>query len=74
MATLMVTAADMQVGFSLSRLFGRILGNRPTPSEAEQDEARNRRDFLMDMLDRHPDAFASEHDVQSMMRLYPGHF
>lgn len=41
---------------------------------ADPDEVRQRRDFVRDMIDANPDAFASEYDVQQMMSHFPGHF
>lgn len=38
------------------------------------DETRARRDFVCEMLDRHPDAMTSETDVQTMMLIYPCRF
>ncbi len=34
------------------------------------DESRNRRAFFQEMLERHPDAFRSEMDVEHLARLY----
>jgi hypothetical protein len=49
---------------------------RPGPAEppASPDETRARLDFAREMLDRNPEAFASEEDVRAMMLLYPRHF
>lgn len=38
------------------------------------DETRARRDFIREMLDRHPGAMTSDTDVQAMMQVYPGRF
>ena len=46
-----------------------IPATRVTP-----DETRARRDFIREMLDRHPDALTSETEVQTMMLVYPGRF
>lgn len=46
----------------------------PPATEAEQDADRARRDFMLEMLDLHPEAFASEHSVQSMLSLYRERF
>lgn len=46
-------------------------------SEASDDtleETRNRREFIQEMLNRNPDAFKGEVDVQNMMHMYPGRF
>jgi hypothetical protein len=41
-----------------------------TPRDASREDSRARRDFILEMLDRNPDAFQSELDVQNMARLY----
>ncbi|WP_165352756.1 hypothetical protein [Loktanella sp. IMCC34160] len=41
---------------------------------AAVEDNRERRDFIRDMIDANPDAFASEYDVQQMMSHFPGHF
>lgn len=66
--------SGLQFGSALLRLFSRLLPHGGPVSDAEQAEARARRDFILEMMERHPSAFASEHDVQSMMRLYPDRF
>ena len=37
-------------------------------------DTAERRAFVQEMLDRNPDAFSSEYDVQSMMQHFPSHF
>jgi hypothetical protein len=44
-----------------------------TPDTAPETD-RDRRDFVLGMMDDHPHAFTSEADVQCMMHLYPGRF
>jgi hypothetical protein len=39
-----------------------------------EDETLARRDFIRDMIDSNPDAFASELDVYEMMSHLPGKF
>jgi hypothetical protein len=54
-----------------------IEGNarRKTPETGHAPETdRDRRDFVLGMMDDHPHAFTSEADVQCMMHLYPGSF
>ncbi len=41
--------------------------------EARED-SRRRRDFINEILNRNPEAFKGEEDVQSMMQMYPGQF
>lgn len=40
----------------------------------DPDDARARRDFVLEMIARNPDAFSSDLDVQAMMLHYPGQF
>lgn len=47
-------------------------GERST--EADQDADRARRDFMLEMLDRHPESFSSDQSVQSMLSLYRERF
>ena len=48
--------------------------NRPVASNDSQEDSRNRRDFFLEMLNRNPDAFQNELEVQNMMHSYPGRF
>ncbi|OYX44497.1 MAG: hypothetical protein B7Z02_05190 [Rhodobacterales bacterium 32-67-9] len=59
---------------SLSGLLRRVLPSFPPINDADADADRARRDFVLDMLDRHPEAFASEFDVQGMLSLYRDRF
>ncbi len=54
----------------LRDLFRRDLAKPP----ASPAESRARLDFAREMLDRNPEAFASEEDVRAMMLLYPRQF
>jgi|JI6StandDraft_1071083.scaffolds.fasta_scaffold600822_2 hypothetical protein len=51
-----------------------LLGGGPLRDKTYEDDTRVRRAFVCEMLDRNPSAFASEHDVQSMMRMFPEQF
>jgi len=44
--------------------------NHAAPPEDPQEVSRAERDLILEMLDRNPDAFQSELDIQSMARLY----
>ena len=44
--------------------------NCATPPEDTQEDSRAERDFILEMLDRNPDAFQSEMDVQAMAHFY----
>ena len=41
-----------------------------TAPEDLQEDSRAERDFILEMLDRNPDAFQSEMDVQAMAHFY----
>ncbi|GEM_PF-2006634 len=43
-------------------------------AEGAPETDRDRRDFMLTMMEDHPHAFTSEADVQCMMHLYPGRF
>ncbi|WP_406646061.1 hypothetical protein QEZ52_18740 [Aliisedimentitalea scapharcae] len=43
----------------------------PHRSEHDPEDARHRRAFIQEMMNRNPDAFQSDLDVQSMMQSYP---
>lgn len=55
------------------RLFG-LASDSSTAQNAHPDDARNRRDFVNEMLSRNAHAFSSEHDIASMMQIYPDRF
>lgn len=55
-------------------LLGTLFRPRPVSPPCGADDTRARLDFVREMLNRHPEAFASEHDVRSMMMLFPQHF
>lgn len=40
------------------------------PPDDSQDQSRAERDFMLEMLDRNPDAFQGEMDILNMGRLY----
>ena len=46
----------------------------PWNTECGEEENRARRDFIMEMMDAHPEAFQHEIDCQTMMRFYPSRF
>ncbi len=39
-----------------------------------EDASRARRDFILEMMEAHPDAFQHEIDIQTMMNVYPSRF
>ena len=41
---------------------------------ADPIDTAERRAFVTEMLERNPDAFASDYDVESMLRHFPSHF
>lgn len=56
----------------LARLFRLV--KQTFASNTNPEDTRERRAFVQEMLDRNPDAFASDFDVQSMMQHFPSHF
>jgi hypothetical protein len=48
--------------------------NRPTTPDNSLEDTHNRQEFILEMLNKNPEAFQSEQDVQSMMYSYPGRF
>ena len=44
------------------------------PAARSRPDDAERRDFVLDTLREHGDAFRSEADVQCMMSVYPGRF
>lgn len=46
----------------------------PSNTQCGEEENRARRDFIMEMMDAHPEAFQHEIDCQTMMRFYPSRF
>ena len=40
-------------------------------TEVDEQENRDRRHFVMEMMDAHPEAFQHEIDCQTMMKFYP---
>lgn len=47
---------------------------QPTKTIDAPEDARSRQEFIQEMLDRNPDAFTSEADVQTMMQIFPQSF
>ncbi|MGI9394476.1 MAG: hypothetical protein ACR2OY_07510 [Boseongicola sp.] len=48
--------------------------SRPGSRDKSREDDRSRQNFVLEMLDRNPDAFQSEQDVQNMMYSFPGRF
>jgi hypothetical protein len=44
------------------------------PDESAADATRARQDFMMEMLDRHPESFSTDYSLQSMLSLYRDRF
>lgn len=74
MASNAINDVDLRFGAALLRVLAGLLPDLAPQSEQDPDDPRARRAFLMEMLDRNPGVFASEHDVQAMMRLNPDRF
>ncbi|MCY1127391.1 hypothetical protein OU426_11050 [Frigidibacter sp. RF13] len=75
MAMLTLSSVGQWFQIDSSRRYWSLFGGPVLVDPVGQaEEARQRRAFLMDMLEKNPDGLSSEHDVQSMMSLYPGQF
>jgi hypothetical protein len=48
--------------------------SRVQPDQQEEEADRENRDLILEILDRHPDAFLGESDLESMARLCGGRF
>lgn len=56
-------------------VFGLVAKFRSSKHKAvDQDDARQRRDFVTDMLARNPQAFSTNEDMAAMMCLFPDRF
>ena len=44
------------------------------PARDQDEESRERREFILTMMNERSDAFQSEADVQCMLHMYPGRF
>ena len=62
------------IPFSLSDFAASIFGRTNNATVDTEDDTLARRDFIRDMIDTNPDAFASELDVYEMMSHLPGKF
>lgn len=71
-----IPAIHWRPGFrpALPALLGTSFRTRPVSPPCDTTDTRARLDFVREMLDRHPEAFASEHDLRAMMLLFPQHF
>jgi hypothetical protein len=74
----MATLADPPPGtWKPFRFFLKLFERVPfTSRESEHDHeaARQRRKFILEMMQGHPEAFQSELDVQHLMQFYPSQF
>ena len=57
------------VASKLSHMFGPSV-----ETEIDVQDNRARRDFVLEMMDAHPEAFQHEIDCQTMMTYYPSRF
>lgn len=53
---------------------GRRRAVRRAELAGKAEDTRTRRAFIQEMMDRAPNAFGNELDVQAMMHIYPGRF
>ena len=51
-------------------LLSKVLGPS-IDTEVDDQESRTRRDFILEMMEAHPEAFQHELDFQTMMSFYP---
>lgn len=70
MSAFSMSSMQARFGFGFSSYAIDTADRTPEPP-ADHNSSRA---FVMDMLNRHPDAFASDHDVHSMMLLFPEQF
>ena len=54
-------------------LLSKVIGSTKE-TEVHDQETRARRDFILEMMDAHPEAFQHEMDFQTMMGFYPSRF
>ncbi|UWR01915.1 hypothetical protein K3740_12705 [Ruegeria conchae] len=59
-------------GFATSFL-SKMIGPS-TDIEVHDQEGRAHRDFILDMMDAHPEALQHEMDFETLMRFYPSRF
>jgi hypothetical protein len=74
MTDMTLPAAAPRFSEGVLALLARLVFPRPAKPDPEPDDSRDRRDFVLEMMDGCPHAFASELDVQCMMHLYPGRY
>lgn len=60
--------------FGLATLFLSKMIGTPVDTKFDERESRVRRDFILEMMDVHPEAFQHEIDCQTMMKFYPSRF
>ncbi|MFD0980018.1 hypothetical protein [Tropicimonas aquimaris] len=59
----------------LSFPWGRTEGERHiSGTDVAADDMRAKRDFIQDMIERNPDAFSSNLDIQTAMLVFPESF
>ncbi len=70
MASLTLADPDLRTCFTVSSLLRSLLRKRlPTPDTSREAE-RASREFTHEILERNPDAFASELDIECMMNRF----
>lgn len=74
MASNVAQPSTLQACIDLIRERLRLSFSGSSMSEETREATRNRREFIQEMLNRNPEAFRSDLDVQSMMQMYPGQF
>jgi hypothetical protein len=73
-----MAAADIflkpETGFGFVAHLRRWIGRKEALFEREAEETRTRLDFILEMMDAHPEAFASEDAVRSSALFFSGRF
>lgn len=51
-----------------------LAGWKPEVKKDSKKRSRERRDFMLELMESHPEALQSELDFQNMMHVYPSRF
>jgi hypothetical protein len=74
MASLTLADPDLRTRLTVSSLVGSFLRKRPRAPDTSPEAERASREFTHEILERNPDAFARELDVECMMHRLHGWF
>jgi hypothetical protein len=74
MAFLDITLVDRPFGQAAIWVW-KLFSRKPSEAAPESpDEARNRREFIREMIFDNPGSFSNDYDIQYMMSHFPRHF